>query len=223
LIARSSRRTDPLHSVDTEFRRNKLLLESDPLMPSVASIVAGERIKGSWWGHAKGRVIWRVLNEFTGRKDVLVTRLVSGKITFVHRSLWNDFLRIASSKERWQTRDLSTDAKQLLQLVEKEGALRTDVNASRLHLKGKIGDVSRELERKLLIHSSEMHTEKGAHAKVLESWSNWIGTVNVKPKHVSLNRSKSKFEAIIGALNKEHGAKASLPWAKEEERRTARV
>jgi len=33
------------------------------------------------------------------------------KITFVHRSLWDDFLRIASSKDGWQARGLSADAK----------------------------------------------------------------------------------------------------------------
>ena len=132
-------------------------------------------------------------------------------------------MRITSSKERWQTRGLSTDAKQLLQLVEREGALRTDVNTSKLHLKGKIGDASCELERKLLIHSDEVHTERGAHAKVLEFWSNWMGTMDLEPKRVSLKGAKLKFEAIIGALNAEHGGERSLPWVTEQRQRVARV
>jgi hypothetical protein len=195
-----------------EFTRIKLLLESDSRMPSVASLVAGERIKGSWWGHAKGREIWRALNEFTERRDVLTTRLVSGKVTFVHRSLWDDFIAIASSKEKWQTWDLSDNALRLLRLVEGKGELRTDVIAARLDLTGKIGDTARELERKLLTHSEEVHTEKGLHAKVLQSWSYWLRVKDLQLKEISVAAAKSRFEAIVGKLNREYGAEGTLLW-----------
>jgi len=61
-----------------------------------------------------------------------------------------------------------------------------------------------------------MHTERGTHAKVLVSWSNWMAGMNLDPKHLSLKDAKSKFEAIIGALNAEHGSEGSLPWVTEE-------
>ena len=58
------------------------------LFPSLAEFVAGEKIRGSWWGHEKGREIFRALVAVYDSPDVVATKLVDGKLTLVHRRLW---------------------------------------------------------------------------------------------------------------------------------------
>jgi hypothetical protein len=71
-------------------------------VPNVAEAVAGETIRGSWWGHPKGSQIFRALSAIDESSDVLCFRLVDGKITFVHRRLWAALVRLAEviGKER---------------------------------------------------------------------------------------------------------------------------
>jgi hypothetical protein len=57
-------------------------------VPSLASFVAGERIRGSWWAHDKGREIFRALGRVYASPDVVALKLVDGKLTLVHRALW---------------------------------------------------------------------------------------------------------------------------------------
>lgn len=64
-------------------------------VPSLAEAVAGERIRGSWWGHPKGRAIYAAATAVADSPDVLVCRLVQGKITYVHRRLWPALVRLA--------------------------------------------------------------------------------------------------------------------------------
>jgi len=82
-----------------------MLLESarGPL-PSAAEIVAGEPIKGSWWGHPRGHAIYAVLNVLDESPDVARMRLVNGKVTLVHRRLWPALVRAA---DRFTPRQLA--------------------------------------------------------------------------------------------------------------------
>ena len=64
-------------------------------VPSFANAVAGGPIRGSWWGHAKGREIFMLTRAIRDSKQVCVCRAVGGKITFVHRRLWPALVRIA--------------------------------------------------------------------------------------------------------------------------------
>ena len=65
-------------------------------VPSLAEEIVGGAIHGSWWGHPKGREIFRVAEAVSESPDVLVCRLVEGKVTFVHRRLWPAFVKLAS-------------------------------------------------------------------------------------------------------------------------------
>ena len=73
-----------------------MLLESarGPL-PSVAEMVAGEPIRGSWWSHPSSHAIFDVLNVLADSPDVVRTRLVNGKVTLIHRRLWPALARLA--------------------------------------------------------------------------------------------------------------------------------
>ena len=62
---------------------------------NVAELVAGEPIKGSWWGHAQGHAIFDALQSLDDSLDVVRLRLINGKVTFVHRRLWPALVRVA--------------------------------------------------------------------------------------------------------------------------------
>ena len=65
-------------------------------VPSLAEAIAGGPIRGSWWGHPKGQEIFRVAEAISERPDVLVCRLVDGKVTYVHRRLWPALVKLSS-------------------------------------------------------------------------------------------------------------------------------
>jgi hypothetical protein len=86
-------------------KRNGIVLESarGPV-PNLAEAVVGRRIRGSWWSHAKGKEIFWLTRAVRDSADVLVCRLVGGKITYVHRRLWPALVRLARNFPR---RDLA--------------------------------------------------------------------------------------------------------------------
>ena len=204
-------------AVFVELSRTGLLLQSDPLLPNVASIVSGERIVGSWWGHKKGHEIFALLKRLDANPDAMTTRLVSGKVTYLHRRLWSDLLTLATSRDEWQTRGLSRAAHRILRLVLKKGELRMDL----LNAKGSTPSLAkgaREIERRLLVYSDEVHTETGAHAKVLMVWSRCPKLIGFRSSRKNPIDSMSRFDDIIRKLNKEYGARATLPWHSVEPR-----
>jgi hypothetical protein len=64
-------------------------------VPRLTEAIAAEPIKGSWWAHPKSHQIFAVLQTVADSDDVLVCRLVNGKVTFVHRRLWPALVRVA--------------------------------------------------------------------------------------------------------------------------------
>jgi len=65
-------------------------------VPSLAEAIAGAPIKGSWWGHAKSHEIFRVAEAVSDSPEVLVCKLVDGKVTYVHRRLWPALVKLSS-------------------------------------------------------------------------------------------------------------------------------
>jgi hypothetical protein len=64
-------------------------------LPSLAGAVAGEPIRGSYWAHPKANDIFLCSRAIRKSADVLVCRLVGGKVTYVHRRLWPALVRLA--------------------------------------------------------------------------------------------------------------------------------
>jgi hypothetical protein len=64
-------------------------------VPRLTEAIAGEPIKGSWWSHSKSHQIFAVFQAVRDSEDVLVCRLVNGKVTFIHRRLWPALVRVA--------------------------------------------------------------------------------------------------------------------------------
>jgi hypothetical protein len=64
-------------------------------VPSFAETIAGERLHGSWWAHPKAQVIFRLTRAVRDSDDILVCRLMHGKVTYVHQRLWPALVRLA--------------------------------------------------------------------------------------------------------------------------------
>ena len=64
--------------------------------PRLTEAIVGEVIKGSWWAHPRSHHIYAILGAVTNSDQVLVCRLIDGKITLVHRRLWPSLVRLAS-------------------------------------------------------------------------------------------------------------------------------
>jgi hypothetical protein len=115
--------------------------------------VAGEPVRGSWWGHPKSHEIFRALEALHGDKAVFLCKLLAGKQTYVHRRLWPALLRVQSEASLWPV--LSPAGRQLLLRVEREETVQA---TGRLRL---------ELEQSLRVVAHSLHTASGAHAAVL--------------------------------------------------------
>lgn len=63
-------------------------------VPSLAEAISGAAIRGSWWGHPSGREIFRATRTVRDSSNILVCRLINGKITYVHRRLWPALVRL---------------------------------------------------------------------------------------------------------------------------------
>ena len=77
-------------------RKHGVVLESaQGPVPSLAAAIAGGPIRGSWWAHPKGQLIFEVTRAVRDSEQVLVCRLVRGKVTFVHERIWPALVRLA--------------------------------------------------------------------------------------------------------------------------------
>ena len=89
----------------TFVRKHGIVLESaHGPVPNLAEAVAGAPIRGSWWGHRKGHEIFRLTRAVRASPEVLVCRLVDGKITYVHRRMWPALVRLS---DRFERKDLA--------------------------------------------------------------------------------------------------------------------
>jgi hypothetical protein len=120
---------------------------------ALVEAVAGEPVRGSWWGHSRGRAIYQALEQLREDADVFLCKLVDGKQSYIHRRLWPALLRIQAEASLWPV--LSAKARTLLARVEKEGSVRAT------------GRARLELEQALRVVARAEHTASGAHAVVL--------------------------------------------------------
>lgn len=193
--------------------RYGVLLEADAVLPSVATLVAGEPVRGSWWGHRRGQAIYAVAGALGHRPEVVVVRLVLGKLTFVHRRLWPALLGVAAAGEPWQTEGLSPVARDLLARVRRHGMVRTDQlkalgggNARALNR------AARELEARLLVRGGNLHTETGAHAKYVETWAEWARRAGYRGRRLTSEHGKARLEHAVAGLP--GSDRRALPWTR---------
>jgi hypothetical protein len=150
-----------------------LLFLSDPKRRNAIQILTGQLPRGSWWSHPQANAIYDILNAVEQHPDVMLAKLLSGKVTMVHRKLWPALLAVASSREPWQTEGLSAVGAQWLAAFDAaEAAGEAMPAASRT--------VTKEIEARLLAHGENVHTDSGKHETRLESWRSWAERVGEK-------------------------------------------
>ena len=83
------------------IRQRGVVLESAMgLEASLARIVSGGQIRGSWWSHREGKKIYAAIRKARESKAILVCGLARGRITYIHRRLWPYFVRLAEQFPR---------------------------------------------------------------------------------------------------------------------------
>lgn len=169
-------------------------------------------MRGSWWSHRLAQIIFQVNERLEDLEDVLITKLVSGKVTFVHRSVWSEVVAIGRAREGWQLKHLPAAAKDLLGQIETNGSVTTADIIWPSSAKMKLGDAARELEKKLLIVGTQFHSQSGAHQKQLETWEHWIKRKKFKPTKISIEEAKTLLETKLASLNRRFDASAKLAW-----------
>ena len=154
-----------------------------------------------------GHAIFAVLEELDDMPAVTSAKLVNGKVTLVHSALFEALAAIGGAREPWQTAKLSPAVRALLECVEERGEVRTDELPA-----GTEKNAAGELERRLLVASRQVHTESGAHARVLVTWATWAREVGVEPGG-DPGPARARFEELAGAWRKRFDARVRLPWA----------
>ena len=76
-------------------RHGVVLVSARGSVPCLVEAIAGGPVRGSWWAHPKAHSIYGVLEVVCDSRQVLVCRLVGGKVTLVHRRLWPALVRLA--------------------------------------------------------------------------------------------------------------------------------
>jgi len=90
----------PQEAIDFVQHHGVVLEAGRGAVPNLAHAIVGSPVRGSWWGHPKGQLIFRLTRAVRDSSDVLVCRLVDGKITYIHRRLWPALSRVSALFEK---------------------------------------------------------------------------------------------------------------------------
>ena len=190
-----------------------------PRLSEPQGFTIGEPIRGSWWAHPLSNDVYAISQQLQHCGDVMLTKLVSGKETYLHRRLWPQMLAIGIAREAWQLDGLSTTAATLLAEVERCGSARLD-QVPGARTRRELSDDARELAMRLLVNGDDVHSASGAHVKRIETWQSWAGRHGVSLDHLpSASEARAEFEHIVARANAKCSARAFLPWQKKESRR----
>ena len=94
----------PLQAIAFVRKHGMVLEAARGPVPTLADAIAGEPVRGSWWSHPRSQEIFELTRAVRDSDEVLVCRLVEGKITFVHRRLWPAVVR---ASKRFPRKDLA--------------------------------------------------------------------------------------------------------------------
>jgi hypothetical protein len=178
-----------------------LLLLSDPARKNAIQVVTGQFPHGSWWKHPEANRIYQILEEAGQHPDILLAKLVAGKVTYVHRALWPALLAVGSAREAWQMEGLPPSAARLLEALD-AGPLAPSKSEPISRT------ATKELEARLLVLARSVHTEGGSHDTAIDSWARWAARVGCTPAS-SIAESKQALEEAAARLGP---PPAQLPW-----------
>jgi hypothetical protein len=91
-MSRTIKLEDALEFVE---QHGVVLVSAKGPAPRLAEYIVGAPIKGSWWAHPQGHAIFALINAVTDSGQVLMCRMIEGKLTMVHRRLWPSLVAAA--------------------------------------------------------------------------------------------------------------------------------
>ena len=185
-----------MNPVVAAVEQHGLLLLQDKSLPNAVTVITGEHPRGSWWSHPRSHAIFRILDQASDDPNIISTKLLGGKVTFVHRALWPALLAIGNAREPWQLLGLPPEAGRLLRRIDQSGQLRVS------------GAAAKELEQRLLVRSDQVHTESGRHESVLETWPRWASAVKLRTS-LTADEARKQLDRAVAALG---GEANLLPW-----------
>ncbi len=147
-------------------------------VPCFVEAVIGARPNGSWWGHPEGKRIYRLAEALLDSGEVVSLKLVDGKATWVHRSLWPQVLAVVTDAS-WRAASLGAlpaSARRLVKRVEAHGEAQP--------ARATEADDVKRVEAACLVRVTSAHTDRGRHEKRLESWAAWSKRERVRPAKV---------------------------------------
>ena len=201
-----------LAKVLSALEQNGLLMQADSNLPSVVTLLVGKPVRGSWWGHPMGDAIHIVNTELKAHPDVIATYLVSGKITLIHRRIWPALFGVALSGEPWQSQGLGPLARRILAHVTKRQSVRADESVFRDLSSAERRACIRELERRLLVHSMDTHTETGTHAKTLQTWERCKEQKRFRGDALATIEARAQLDQLVNAWRVGPDVRTTLPW-----------
>jgi hypothetical protein len=200
------------------LQRWGLLLQTDPIAPSVTTIVARRPVRGSWWGNPAASGTYEVC-EALDDAGLFCIKLLSGKLTYVRGDLVPGVAAMGLSDQPWQMQGMSSQASQLLNWVEETGEVRVDRLPPGSTRSNSPAAAARDLEMRLLVHAGNLHTERGAHTKLLQSWTRWAERSEIS--HLpSAAEAQQSLEATAAAINAEFASTLALPWQRKRPNRS---
>lgn len=108
---------------------------------------------------------------------------------------------------------LSPMARKLLGKLDKDGELQTDWLVAVGGYESKaLSAASKELQKRLLCFSEEVHTVKGKHATRLKTWPQWAEGVGFIPTGMDVQRAIRELEEVVEQINTKYDANGKLPW-----------
>jgi hypothetical protein len=189
---------------------NGILLIHDTTLPCATAAIAGDTVRGSWWGHPKGNLIYATLEDLGN--DVDCFKLMKGKDTLLSRRLWPALLSIGLSRQSWQLVGLGPAGKWVWEQALARGHTSQRELAEAKTIPG-LGAVMTDLQKRLLLYGHSEHTEAGVHKKTLQSWPAWQEARHVATNDVpSTDAAIAMFRAAVRAFGPE--AEGFFPWAK---------
>jgi hypothetical protein len=203
-----------IEALGHELERIGLLLHHDAELPSATALIAGQPIRGSWWGHPLGQRIYDALGAFEEQGGQLSPKLVNGKLTYIARHLWPAFLALARLHADGPLR-LPQHGRKLLLTIGLEPVRVDQLDPTPFGGPSGLQKCVRALAQLLLADVGSRHTESGKHAMALTSWQDWAAgnAVEAEPSiekarrqmckalsalETSTRRAKTPFDGLLG-------------------------
>jgi hypothetical protein len=177
-----------------------LLLIHDQVLPSVTALIVGTPVEGSWWSHPMANTIYNALGAI--ESDVAVVKLIAGKNTLVAKRLWPELRDIGIGRDPWQTDRLDDEGFALLDDIDHA---TTPVLVDKAQVK-----IATQLERRLLVYPTEIHTDAGHHRKAYQGWQRWGDERHIRGARAGAP-AQATFEAIIAQQTDKDTANL-VPW-----------